>query len=464
VGTHTLYIMEDYWGNMIGESNETNNVRSITFNVTAPAGNSPDLQVTSISAPLTVALGASFAFSYVIRNAGTAAAGLHFAGANVDQQVDENHWLASNQINSLAANATATISNSFSTAGLSVGTHTLYIEEDYWGNMIGESDEANNVRSVTFDVTAPDLQVTSISAPLSVVQGASLAFSYVIQNAGNTAAGLHFSGINVDQAVDENHWLAYNQVNSLGANATATLSNSISTTGLSVGTHTLYIMEDYWANMIGESDETNNVRSITFNVTAPPANSPDLQVASISAPLSVVQGASFAFSYVIQNTGNAAAALHFSGINVDQAVDENHWLAWNQINSLGANATATLNNSISTAGLSVGTHTLYIMEDYWGNMIGESNETNNVRSITFNVTAQSSSSLSVAGLTASQPLFASADFIWDTGTGNAANYLIAGGRGLLGAATLGQIDAAQWPAHSGLDGHTELTLSHLLLV
>jgi glucose/arabinose dehydrogenase len=275
---------------------------NVILDSAAPGGvsivfGSPDLQVTGISAPLSAVLGASFAFSYMIRNAGTAAAGLHFSGINVDQQVDENHWLAWNQINSLGVNANATISNSISTSGLSVGTHTLYIKEDYWANMIGESDETNNVRSITFDVTAPDLQVTSISAPLSVVQGASFDFSYMIRNAGNAGAGLHFSGINVDQQVDENHWLAWNQVNSLGASATATLSNSISTGGLSLGPHTLYIKEDYWANMIGESDETNNVRSITFNVTAPagqaaPSGS-NLSVAGLPASAPVSASADF---------------------------------------------------------------------------------------------------------------------------------------------------------------------------
>jgi hypothetical protein len=36
VGTHTLYIMEDFYGNAVSESNETNNVKAVTFSVTAP--------------------------------------------------------------------------------------------------------------------------------------------------------------------------------------------------------------------------------------------------------------------------------------------------------------------------------------------------------------------------------------------------------------------------------------------
>ena len=48
--------------------------------------------------------------------------------------------------NGLEVGASQTLINSFSTANLSVGTHTLYVMADYWGNQVGESNEANNVR------------------------------------------------------------------------------------------------------------------------------------------------------------------------------------------------------------------------------------------------------------------------------------------------------------------------------
>ena len=42
---------------------------------------------------------------------------------------------------------------------LTVGEHTLTIEEDYWLNRVGESDEANNATTVTFTVVSGDLVV-----------------------------------------------------------------------------------------------------------------------------------------------------------------------------------------------------------------------------------------------------------------------------------------------------------------
>ncbi len=44
------------------------------------------------------------------------------------------------------------------------------------------------------------------------------------------------------------------------------LAETISTTGLSVGTHTLYVAADYWNNLVSESNEANNVKTLVFSV------------------------------------------------------------------------------------------------------------------------------------------------------------------------------------------------------
>ena len=54
-------------------------------------------------------------------------------------------------------------------------------------------------------------------------------------------------------------------------NALGPRSIGIDTSGLSVGTHTLYVMADYWADLVSESNEANNVTSVNFTVTAPTA-------------------------------------------------------------------------------------------------------------------------------------------------------------------------------------------------
>ena len=89
---------------------------------------------------------------------------------------------------------------------------------------------------------------------------------FVVKNIGNLSAGFHYSGIYFDQPADQSHYIACNTISSLAAGASQTFTQSISTAGLSAGQHTLYIKEDYWFNGVSESNETNNVRTITFTV------------------------------------------------------------------------------------------------------------------------------------------------------------------------------------------------------
>src|SRR4051812_31254197 len=84
----------------------------------------------------------------------------------------------------------------------------------------------------------------------------------------------------------------------------------------------------------------------------------DLVVSSITAPLTVVQGSALNFSYVVQNNGFAAAGAHNSGYTIDQQPNNLNAVSLDSIASLDVSGSTTLNDSISTSGLSVGQHTL----------------------------------------------------------------------------------------------------------
>jgi len=242
----------------------------VTFDVTAPV--QPDLVVSSITAGASVMQGVAFDFSYVVKNiAAGLPAGQSWAGFMLDQPVDPSHYIGFNQTNGLVGGASQTLGGSIDTSKLGVGTHTLYVAADYWGNMVGEGNEANNGLSVTFEVTAPvqpDLAVSSITAGASVTKGVAFDFSYVVKNiAAGLPAGQSWAGFMLDQPADQSHYIGFNQTGGLAAGASQTLTNSIDTSKLSVGTHTLYVAADYWGNMVGEGNEANNALSVTFNVT-----------------------------------------------------------------------------------------------------------------------------------------------------------------------------------------------------
>ena len=404
----------------------------------------PDLVIAGITpAASSVTQGSTFSYSYVVKNQGTAATTSPFwSAAFLDGQTPANviNGAWNQGAGSLGANGTQTFTNSFSTAGMSIGAHTLWLLADSYndatgqfnsnGDDIAESNENNNWTSISFSVAAaapapmPDLVIASITpTTASVTQGSAFSYAYVVKNQGTEATTSSFwSAAFLDQQTPANVINgAWNQeTGSLGANGTQTFTNSFSTAGMSVGTHTLWILADSYNNATGqfnsngdniaESNETNNWTSVTFSVTGPaPPPQPDLVIASITpTAASVTQGSTFGYSYVVANQGAGATTSPFwSAAFLDGQTPANVINgAWNQeTGSLGANGTQTFTNSFSTAGISVGTHTLWLLADSFndatgqfnsnGDDIAESSENNNWTSITFNVTA--------AGQAANQP-------------------------------------------------------------
>jgi hypothetical protein len=288
------------------------------------------------------------------------------------------------------------------------GTDTLWVAA-YDGNLW--SGSAANKWSAAFTVSpyapSPDLVVSSLtSSTSSVQQGSRLSFSYVIKNQGSTAAGLDYSSWAVDQKPTTSSGV-WDTIGSLGVNATASFTDSISTSSLSVGSHTLWVAADNWNN-VNESDETNNWLSVGFTVTQPPL--PDLIVNGITpTTTSVQQGGTLSFSYTIKNQGNAAADGSYAGIYLDGQSPANELsgpAGYNSISGMASGGSVTANNSFSTAGLSVGQHTLWIKADYWSDSTGqsgngnvaESNESNNWNSVSFTVTSTAPSAASVLGI------------------------------------------------------------------
>jgi len=181
LGQHTLWFGADTWSS-VGEGDETNNFNSFTFTVAAGR----DLVVSSVApAATTVALGASLGFSYSIKDVGGLAAGASYAAFMIDQKPTTANYAGWNYVDALAAGASQTFISSISTAGLSVGQHTLWFGADTWSS-VAETDETNNFNSFTFNVVAmPDLVVSAVTpVATTVAQGASLGFSYTIKDIG----------------------------------------------------------------------------------------------------------------------------------------------------------------------------------------------------------------------------------------------------------------------------------------
>ena len=411
VGQHTLWVGADNFG-QTAESDETNNWRSTTFTVTAPP--QADLVVSNVGlGSATVAKGQNLGFVYSIVNNGAAQSNVGYGGFYIDG-MDEAHFRGYNLTDPLGVGASRTLFNGFNTADLSVGQHTLYVGADNFGQTT-ESNENNNWQSITFTVTAPpqaDLVVSSLGlGAASVAQGQNLGFVYTIVNNGAAQSNVGYGGFYID-GIDAAHFGGYNLTDPLGVGASRTLYNGFNTGNLSVGQHTLYVGADNFGQT-AESNESNNWQSVTFTVTAPPP--PDLIVSNISpVAMSVVQGAFFNFNYTVANVGGSGAGSSIGAFDIDRLPNSQHWVSLDSTHSLSPGTSQTFSEGFSTAGMSVGQHTLYVVADNF-NSVGEGSETNNATAINFTVTAPSlpfNISVVYSGSSAYQSYFVQAAQKW----------------------------------------------------
>ena len=94
----------------------------------------------------------------------------------------------------------------------------------------------------------------------------------------------------------------------------------------------------------------------------------DLIFAAIgSSPVSATQGTVFNFFYTIRNDGTAASGTSAAAYYVDQLPDTGHFLGYGITNPVSANGATQdfKEGGVSTTGLSIGQHTLWVRADNW---------------------------------------------------------------------------------------------------
>ena len=357
----------------------------------SPVPSTPDLVIASITpAASSVVKGSTLNFSYNVSDIGAAAAGASTVSIAVDGVV-----VGTAQVGALASNGSTTLTGSVNTSALAIGQHTVTLTADS-GSVVNEGNESNNSNFFNFAVTAatnPDLVISSLStAASSVVVGNSLSFNYTIADNGTAAASASTTTYAIDGVVKGSLSTA-----SLAAGASVSGSGSVSTTGLSLGTHTLSLVADA-NNVVAESNEANNSLSQSFTVTASaPSASADLSISGLSAySKTVTQGEQLIFAYTLKNSGTGSAAASKVGYSVDTLPTASSNGGTNSFGALTANSwNSSPIDFVNTSNLSVGTHTLYVTSDV-ANSVAETNESNNTSALTFTVLGKSDFTVSAA--------------------------------------------------------------------
>lgn len=218
-----------------------------------------------------------------------------------------------------------------------------------------------------------DLTISAASLAKSAVNvGSSLQLSYGLADTGGSA------GASVAQVLIDGKLVATNAFAGLVKGASSRVTDTLSTAGLAVGHHTLTVVAD--ANhAVNESNETNNTSTLGFDILALP---PDLAISSVrTGAASVKPGTVLGVIYSLADIGAGGAGASTSGIYIDGKLTP---AVQALAQAIGAGGTANYAANISTAGLSIGIHTLTVKADIL-NAVAESNEANNALSTTFRV-------------------------------------------------------------------------------
>ena len=248
-GLHTIRMIADD-ADSVTESDETNNQKEAGF-----ATMTPDLGFEevgwSMADPL---IDDEASFNVVVRNRGTGSAPAFKLEYCIDggTPVDK-------AVSALAAGTTAVVAFS---ANLEAGPHSLIVTVDA-DNVVDELDEGNNENKLDFSTIVPDLTINSITwEPLEATPGDPITVTVKLENRGRGKAvrprlNLWVDGSQTDSA----------EVTDLEVGRAVSL--DFTWTALP-GLHEITVLADA-DGLIPESDEANNARSRTLEVSGPEA-------------------------------------------------------------------------------------------------------------------------------------------------------------------------------------------------
>ncbi|WP_375435588.1 CARDB domain-containing protein [uncultured Hymenobacter sp.] len=393
-GSYYLLFAADYL-NVVSESNESNNIATISVNVVPPTFDLV-IQQANVSTPNT-APGNVLTFSCSIVNQGNATAAFSSVGyyLSTDPALDINdQLLASSFGNQLTPGFGQYRSVSTNVPpGTTPGSYYVLFAADYQ-NVVTESIETNNVAAVSISVSAPSMDLVVQQAQIgqtSVAPGATLNATAFAYNQGNTTAGSSSTGVylSTDATLSSNdQLLTANSVPQLTTNQGYTTYPQFTLPGTVVpGTYYVLFVADH-LNAVAETNETNNVRSQILTVVAP-----GIDLALLQPGLSRTSagtGISFNAYVTINNQGNSAASSSNVGyyLSVDNALSTSDVL----IGATSGGFLTANNYDYRTASLSIPTGTtpgnyyVLFVADHTA-LVNETNENNNTVALPFVVTA-----------------------------------------------------------------------------
>jgi len=396
-GTWHLYAVVDM-EDSVHELTKDNNFRlSSPIIIGPPPG--PDIDITALAAPATVQAGGGLAVQHTVANIGTAASAgitLRFHLSTDDVLDAGDTALGTRSLNGLAAGASTGSLTTTLTVPATMTPGTYHVIAMTTLDSGTDRDPSNNgavsgtVTITAPDVPKPDLTVTSVSVPATILTGKPLAINHTIANSGNAAAGtftVRFY-LSTDSTLDGGDLLLGSRtLTGLAAGASDTMVSTVTLpTGVTVGTYRVLVVADALAE-VAERDETNNTGA--SGALAVTAFLPDLTVTALTFPATGQTGRPLAITSTVRNVGPAAAGastVRFY-LSSDAALDSGDvLLGARAVGALaaGASSTAVTTVTIPANTSAPASYRVIAVADALG-QVTETDETNNTLASTATV-------------------------------------------------------------------------------
>jgi RNAse (barnase) inhibitor barstar len=416
-GNYQVFVNTDFTDKVFEDLNEVNNVT--TALPLAISRETPDLQVTIISAPSVIASGQPLLLNWTVLNVGVGKTNSNNWNDSVylslDNILDGSDILlgSSYHAGELAANATYNGKATFNIPIDANGNYQVLVKTDSNDEIMEGDSESNNTQASALAVSlspVPNLVVQSITAPIDGIAGQSIGLSWTVANIGAAITtgqdwydAVYLSRDTVfDKGTD--FYLGYQKHSGgLDENGNYTITSDFDVPrGLS-GKYFALVVTDSKNSIYERSGENNNVGYGTSTaIVLPPLVPSDLVVTDVTVPVNGILGQPVTISYTVQNQGTSAAVGKWSEalyLSSDTKWDIND-VAIGQISHVGDVASGdSYNGSLTVAlpGVNPENYHVIVRSDI-RNQVIEVNEANNF------TTSNSTISLDVQSLILEAPV------------------------------------------------------------
>ncbi|NJO93382.1 MAG: hypothetical protein HC820_01610 [Hydrococcus sp. RM1_1_31] len=395
-GEKYLLFITDPWDYQT-EIDETNNVYAAPIELKAP-----DLVVSSLTAPTSAIVQDSIQVSWTVKNQGNVAAlanswydAFYLSKDPIYDDSDVYVGSFDTELNtSLAAGKSYTRTQYITIPRETTGSQYLLLVANSSNNQ-GETDTTNNFFAVPITIAAPDLIVSSVTAPKTASLQENVQVSWTVKNEGNAAAQadywydfIYVSDDPIFDGADIPVAQFYSSPNaSLAAGKTYTQTQNITIPKTATGNRYLIFVSDRY-NYQGETNETNNVSVVPITLKAP-----DLVISSLTAPTIASMQERVKVSWTVKNQGEGTGAGNWSDrfyLSKDAIYDASDIYAGEfspYLNEpLASGASYTRSQYLTIPNTVTGNQYLLLVTDNW-NYQGETDETNNTYAIPITITA-----------------------------------------------------------------------------